>query len=249
MIKNIPKNYLLKPTESLLVDGFSDKRYVLKIRDLPLNQKPREKLSKLGSSNLSSAELLAIIFEKGTKKEDVLSMANRVIREYGENALIKSLSVSDIVSNLSLPKNKSMQLVALSELGRRFFGNSKGKRVVLRTPKQVFEYLKDMGSLSKEHVRGLYLNTHYELIHDETITIGVVDANIIHPREVFNPAIQHGAVAVIIAHNHPSGKVEPSKADLEVTKQILESGKILGITVLDHVIIGNNCFTSLISNQ
>lgn len=240
--------YSLKPTEDLFIDGSINKQYILRVRDLPSNQKPREKLSQSGASNLSSAELLAIIFEKGTKKEGVLSMANRVIKEYGENALMKSVNVADVVSNLSLPKNKSMQLIAVAELGRRFFGNTKGKRVVLRTPKQVFEYLKDMRDLSKEHVRGLYLNAHYELIYDETITIGVVDANIIHPREVFNPAIQHGAVAVIIAHNHPSGKVNPSKADREVTKQLVEAGKILGISVLDHVIIASKGFTSLISN-
>jgi DNA repair protein RadC len=104
---------------------------------------------------------------------------------------------------------------------------------------------KNMEQLSKEHLRGLYLNTHFKLIHDEVISIGTINANIVHPREVFKPAIEYGAAAVIVAHNHPSGVVKPSDADIEVTKQLAAVGSVIGIPLIDHVIIGRGKYASI----
>lgn len=221
------------------------KRYVLRLRDLPLEDKPREKLIKYGPSVLSINELLAIVLNVGTKKEEVMAMTNRILKEYGEKAIINQTDPKKVMEALDIPLVKSCQVIACFELGRRFFQTNKGRPVTLRTAKQVYEYLKDMRDLPKEHLRGLYLNSHYRLLHDEVIAIGSVTANIIHPREVFKPALEFSASAVILAHNHPSGNTKPSESDIQITKQIIEAGKILGIDLLDHVIIAKNKFVSV----
>ena len=119
------------------------------------------------------------------------------------------------------------------------------KPITIRTAAQVYAYLKDMQKLPKEHLRGLYLDSHYQLIHDEIISIGSLTSNIIHPREVFRPALEYSASAVILAHNHPSGIAKPSEADIMITRQIVEAGKILGISLLDHVVIAKDKFQSV----
>lgn len=220
------------------------KKYDLKIRDLPDTDKPREKLISQGPAALSTAELLAVILNTGTKNEDVIHMSERIIKEYGERALINHRDALAISKDLNIPLIRAAQVVAVGELGRRFF-QKKGGNAMVRTAKDAYEYLSDMQQLDKEHLRGLYLNNHYRVIHDEVISIGTVDANLIHPREVFKPALEYGAVAIILAHNHPSGIIKPSDADREVTRQIIEAGKIMGITVLDHIIIGKGKFTSI----
>lgn len=224
------------------------KKYVLTIRDLPQEEKPREKLLKLGVQSLTSQELLAIVLNTGTKKEGVLEMSGRVLKEYGEKALMGKVDPKKFSEDLGIPLVKATQIVASLELGRRFFEKKNGHAPVVRTAKDVYDYLVDMRSLPKEHLRGLYLNSHYKVIHDEVVSIGTIDANIIHPREVFRPALEYGAVAVILAHNHPSGNPKPSEADIQITKQIVEAGNIMGIKVLDHVIICNDKFVSVPSD-
>jgi DNA repair protein RadC len=138
-----------------------------------------------------------------------------------------------------------MQIVAVGELGRRFFRKQKNGAAVIRTARDVYGYTVDMRALPKEHLRGLYLDAHYQVIHDETLSIGTIDANLIHPREVFRPALAHAAAAVVLVHNHPSGIVTPSEADCVVTQQIAAAGKILGIELIDHVIITDDTFISI----
>jgi DNA repair protein RadC len=239
------QQYKITDSHKFLDTDAVTKKYVLTIRDLPNEEKPREKFLKLGASSLSSQELLAIVLNTGTKKEGVLEMSGRVLKEYGERALVGKIDPKKFSTDLDIPLIKSLQIVACAELGRRFFEKKNGHAPVVRTPKDIYEYLADMRTLPKEHLRGLYLNAHYKLIHDEVISIGTIDANIIHPREVFRPALEYGAVALILAHNHPSGNVKPSEADIQITKQIVEAGKIMGIKVLDHVIICKDKFASV----
>lgn len=222
------------------------KTYVLKLRDLPVEEKPREKLIKHGSTSLSVAELLAVILNVGTKKEDVLAMSRRLLKEYGDSVIINQKDPKKVSELLQIPIAKACQVVACFELGRRFFKTPDGGApIVIRTANQVYDYLKDMRDLPKEHLRGLYLDSHYQLIHDEVISIGSLTSNIIHPREVFRPALEYSATALILAHNHPSGIVAPSEADIVITKQIVEAGKILGISLLDHVVITKTKFESV----
>lgn len=236
--------YKVKDTDLLLDDP--GKTYALRFRDLPVEEKPREKLVEHGASVLSVGELLAVVFGVGTKKEDVLTMANRVLKEYGEKAILHEKDPKKISTSLGIPLSKACQLVASFEIGRRFFKRPRlGKPEFLRTAKQVYEYLKDMRDLPKEHLRGLYLDQHFRLVHDEVISIGSLSANLVHPREVFKPALNATAAAVILAHNHPSGSAAPSDADITITRQLVEAGRILGIQVIDHVIVTEKTFSSI----
>ncbi|MBI2099897.1 MAG: DNA repair protein RadC [Candidatus Vogelbacteria bacterium] len=222
-----------------------EKQYILTIRDLPNEDRPREKLLTRGPSALSPKELLAIVLEKGTRKEGVLSMTERIVREYGERNVFANTDVKKLAEDLGLPLGKAMQIVAVGELGRRFFRKERNGAVVIRTAKDVFEYTADMRLLKKEHLRGLYLNAHYQLVHDEVISIGTVDANVVHPREVFRPALACSAAAVILVHNHPSGVLKPSAEDTRVTKQIKEAGALIGVELVDHVIVTNEGYVSV----
>jgi len=243
MSKSKPTPYRLQSNEAILDNA--DRKYILRVRDLPVEDRPREKLLECGISALNTAELLAVVLNTGTTKEEIMSMTHRIVKEYGEQIITSETEPRVIAKNFDLPIGKACQIAACFELGRRFFKKSSNGQSVVHTAKQVFEYLKDMGDLTKEHLRGLYLNSHYRVIHDEVISIGSLTANIVHPREVFRPALEYSAAAVIIAHNHPSGGVKPTDSDIEITKQLVESGRILGIDLLDHVIIGKNKFASL----
>ena len=241
------KLYSQSSSGDLVLDNDGpEKKYVLRLRDLPADEKPREKMVKYGPSVLSLAELFAVVLNVGTKKEEVLAMSRRLLKEYGDSAIVDQRDPEKMSELLGIPIGKACQAVACFEIGRRMFKTPDGKRpLTLRTASQVFEYLKDMQDLPKEHLRGLYLDAHYQLIHDEVVSIGTMTSNIIHPREVFRPALEHSASAVILAHNHPSGVAKPSEADIAITRQIVEAGKILGIGLLDHVIIAKGAFESV----
>jgi len=219
--------------------------YVLRVRDLPKEQKPREKLAAYGPSQLQVAELVAIILGVGTTKEDVLAMSERILKEYGEKAIIQETDPHKLSLALNIPLTKACRLIASFELGRRYFTKRSGRAVYVRNAHQAYQYFKGMGALKKEQLRGLYLNSRYQVIHDELISVGSLTANIVHPREVFQPALEHGAVALILAHNHPSANLRPSQADVEVTQQLISAGKLLGIDVLDHLIVTERSFKSI----
>lgn len=238
-----PKPYTLADTDMVIGEG--DTHYVLRVRDLPIEDKPREKLLALGPGELTHAELIAILLGVGTRKEEVFTMSHRILREYGERAIINEKDPQRLADSLEIPLAKACQIVASFELGRRFYQNKAGKPVFVRTAKQAFEHLKSMGDLQKEQLRGLYLNSRYQVIHEEVVSIGSLTANIVHPREVFQPALEHGAVAIIVAHNHPSGNAEPTADDIDATQQLIAAGKVLGIDLLDHLIITSDTYISL----
>jgi len=229
-----------------MVIGEGDTQYILRVRDLPVEDKPREKLLTLGPAELSHAELVAVLLGVGTRKEEVFSMSHRILREYGERAIVNEKDPQRLAESLEIPLAKACQIVASFELGRRFYQNKSGKPVFVRTTQQAFDHLRSMSNLQKEQLRGLYLNSRYQVIHEEVISIGSLTANIVHPREVFQPALEYGAVAVIVAHNHPSGSLEPTTDDIQATHQLAAAGKVLGIDLLDHLIIASDTFRSLI---
>jgi DNA repair protein RadC len=243
--------YALKESDLFLVHGQSEeakqqgRHYVIKIKDLPENDKPREKLVHQGPLTLSLQELLAIVLTTGTKKENVLEMVNRLIKDYGKKALLAETDAGKMAAEFDIPLIKACQIIAVGELGRRFYERSETGLAVIRTAKDVHDYVKDMADLPKEHLRGIYLDTHNRVIHDEVISIGTINTNIVHPREVFRPALEYNAAAVVLAHNHPSGVLEPSTADVEVTKQLIVAGKMIGINLFDHVIVARGGFESI----
>ncbi len=219
------------------------------IKPLPRQNMPREMLASQGPDVLKNAELLAIIFGTGYKQENVLELASRILKEYGSKAITRERSVARLMGELGLPKVKASQIIACFELGRRFYQEDTSRMPTIRGADDVFNYLKDIQNAKKEIVRGLYLNVRNKLIHDEVISIGTLSENVAHPREVFGPAFEFSAAGVIIAHNHPSGDVNPSDKDKSVTQQLINAGKIIDIILVDHVIVGNSSYFSFKEKQ
>ncbi len=216
----------------------------LKIKDFPLEERPRERLIKLGPKALSTGELLAIILRTGNKKENVLELSNRLIKEYSLQTLSR-LRISRLKKTLGIGETKACQLIACFELGKRRAFLKNGNKAI-NCAKDIAEFLMpELSNLKKEHFVGLFLDSRKKIIKHETIFIGSLDSSIIHPREIFKIALEESAAAIILVHNHPSGDPDPSIEDIEVTKQIAEAGNVLGVQVLDHVIIGNNRYISL----
>lgn len=236
--------YAVKDNDLIFTE--TDKQYVLRVKDMPEDDRPRERMIKSGPADLSVAELVAILWGVGNRNEDVLAMAKRTLREYGEKAIASELRPQRLSESAEISLGKACQIVASLELGRRFYARqSSGRPVHIRNAKQSYQYLKDIANSQKEQLRGLYLNSRYRIVHDEVISIGSLTSNVVHPREVFQPAIERGAVAVILAHNHPSGQLEPTTADIHITEQLIAAGKVLGIELLDHLVITPGQYVSI----
>mgnify|MGYP005750853877 FL=1 len=218
----------------------------LLIKDYPVTERPRERLLKDGPSSLSNHELLAILLRTGTKKESVLQMANRLLTKFEGLRLLKDASVNEITSIKGIGDAKALQIIAAIELGRRIHRLQYEDRYIIRSPEDAANYvMEEMRFLTQEHFVCLYLNTKNQVIHQQTVFIGSLNASIVHPREVFKEAFRRSAASFICLHNHPSGDPGPSREDIEVTKRLNECGKLIGIELLDHLIIGDQKFVSL----
>lgn len=228
--------------------GGSIKQYPLRVRDLPDEEKPREKIAHAGVRSLSIAELLAVVLQIGTKNEDVLQMSKRIIREYGNIAISNETNPEKISKDLQIPLLKASQVVACVEIGRRLFKKNDMGLAVIRNAHDAYEFLTEIRNLPKEQLCGLYLDTHNRVIHNETISIGTINSSIVHPREVFKPALEYGAASIVLVHNHPSGVLEPSQSDIKITRQLIEAGRIIGIHLMDHIIVSKKGFVSIQEN-
>ncbi|MEK7594344.1 MAG: DNA repair protein RadC [Patescibacteria group bacterium] len=237
-----PQSYKIEDHDLVFAEA---SQYVLRVRDMPNSDRPREKMLQAGATSLTVAELISIVWGVGSRKEDVLAMARRTLQEYGEKTIGSELNPERLSQTADIPLTKACQIVASLELGRRFYAKRDGRSAHVRNAKQAHVIMKDIGFSQKEQLRGLYLNSRYQVVHDEIISVGSLTSNIVHPREVFQPAIEHSAVAVILAHNHPSGRLEPSRADISITEQLLRAGQVLGIELLDHLIIARTKYLSI----
>ncbi|WP_273851139.1 RadC family protein [Guptibacillus spartinae] len=216
------------------------------IRDYPEEERPRERLVKEGPETLSNQELLAIILRTGTKQESVLQLSYRIIQYFEGLRLLKDASIEELTSLNGVGTAKAVQLIAAMELGRRVSRLQMEERYTIRSPEDGANYvMEDMRFLSQEHFVCLYLNTKNQVLHRQTVFVGSLNASIVHPREVFREAFRRSAASLICFHNHPSGDPTPSREDIEVTKRLAECGKMLGIDMLDHIIIGDQKFISL----
>jgi DNA repair protein RadC len=215
----------------------------LTIADMPLVTRPREKLIKYGPDRLSNAELLAVILRTGSKGENVLVLAARILRTITFEHLPHTTR-DDLQCISGIGSTKACALLAGIELGKRIYEHKKIGIGQLLSPQDVFDALKDIRDSKKEHFVVFFLDTRNQQIKREIISIGTINASLVHPREVFEPAVKHLAVQVILAHNHPSGDLDPSEEDLEVNRRLCEAGQILGIEVLDHVIVTRTAFRS-----
>ncbi|WP_235879533.1 RadC family protein [Robertmurraya siralis] len=218
----------------------------LMIRDFPEGERPRERFEQSGPASLSNHELLAILLRTGTKEESVLQLSNRLLTNFEGLRLLKDATLDEITAIKGIGKAKAIQVLAAVEIGRRISNLSYDDRYIIRSPEDGANYvMNDMRFLAQEHFVCLYLNTKNQVLHKKTIFIGSLNASIVHPREVFKEALRRSSASVICLHNHPSGDPTPSREDIEVTKRLVEAGKIIGIEILDHLIIGENKFVSL----
>lgn len=216
------------------------------IRDVHWEDRPRERLLNYGPESLSNPELLAILLRTGTKSESVLHLANRLLNQFEGLYGLKDASIEELTSIRGIGKAKAVQIIAAIELGRRINNLQFQDRYVIKSPEDGANYvMNDMRFLSQEHFVVAYLNTKNQVIHRQTIFIGSLNASIVHPREVFKEAFRRSAASIICFHNHPSGDPQPSREDIEVTKRLVECGKLLGIEVLDHLIIGDKKYVSM----
>lgn len=215
-----------------------------KIKSLPLHLRPREKLLAKGPSNLTDRELLAILLRTGRAGQSALDIAGNILSRHKITHLL-DVTLDDLKQVKGVEIGKATTILAAFELTRRATGAFDNSLPMISSPQDALDQLTELRHLKKEHFVVLYLNARNQLIHKETISVGTLTSSLVHPREVFEPAIRHLAASIMLAHNHPSGESEPSQEDIEITNMILESGRILGVNLLDHLIITDKGFYSL----
>lgn len=216
------------------------------LRDVPTEERPRERMLQHGAQALSNAELLAILLRTGTFSESAVGLAHRVLMESGNLRNLTDLSTDQLTSIKGIGTAKALQIKAGIELGRRLARSSMEQTVKIRSPKDAADYMmEDMRYLQKEHFVCLFLNTKNQVLAEETLSMGSLNASIVHPREVFRAAIKRSSASIICLHNHPSGDPSPSPEDVELTRRLVQAGELIGIEVLDHVIIGDRRYVSL----
>jgi len=215
----------------------------VKIKDISLDNRPRERLIKQGINVLSDAELLALILKTGNKNENVIDMSNRLISKFGFDKL-SECSLKELEEIKGIGTAKACEIVALFELNKRHsYSKVQGKPI--KNSKDVYDYcISRLPFTDREQFMILHLDTKNKIVKDEIISVGTLNGSIAHPREVFKSAIKESSNAIILVHNHPSGDPNPSDEDLEITKRLIDSGELLNIKVLDHVIIGKNNYWS-----
>lgn len=216
----------------------------LRVSDLPRGVRPREKMMQGGPRRLSHVELIAVILGTGTRKENVLKVAERLIRRYGVGAM-PSLTVKEWMANPGVGNAHACRLAALFELSRRVTKAASQEAPRISTPKEVYAQVRELGTAKKEHLLGLYLDSQNHLLARETISIGSLNTTRTHPREILQPAIAHLALGFILVHNHPSGTLVPSSDDVEFTRAISRAGELMGIPLYDHIIVSREGFISL----
>ncbi|KUO69156.1 MAG: hypothetical protein APF77_23510 [Clostridia bacterium BRH_c25] len=216
------------------------------IKELPAEERPRERLARHGAAVLSNAELLAILLRTGTKNESAISLAHRIlIQEQGLRYLVDS-DVKQLSCINGIGQAKASQIKAAIELGKRLAAFELGVDKPVKCPQDVVDLLmEEMRYLKKEHMKLILLNIKCNLISVEEVSVGSLNASIVHPREVFNPAIKKSSASIIMVHNHPSGDPTPSSEDAAITSRIDEAGKLIGIELVDHIIIGDGKYISM----
>lgn len=217
------------------------------IREMPSSERPRERLAKHGASSLKTSELLAILFRTGNRKLSALDLAEKILGEYGSLRTMARASIKELQQHKGIGLAKSVEIQAAFELGKRLALESGLDSPAIKSAKDVADLMMpEMQSLDREHFKILLLNTKNRLVQDPyTVSIGSLNASVVHPRECFRPAIAAQAASIILVHNHPSGDIEPSEEDMSLTRRLMSAGDVIGIKVLDHVIIGGNRFLSL----
>jgi len=215
------------------------------IKEMPADLRPRERLLAAGVQALSNAELLAILLRTGTKSETAIDLACNILSRPEGLRYLAEASLEELQKQKGIGLAKAAELKAALELGRRLAALTLS-RIIIKSPQDVANLLMDeMRYLDRENFRTVSLNTKNRVLGIDSVSVGSLNSSLVHPREVFKNPIRRSSAAIILVHNHPSGDPTPSQEDIQVTRRLVEAGRILGIEVLDHLIIGDGCFTSL----
>ena len=214
-------------------------QYKLRIEDMAAEERPSNRLMSSGATSLSNAELLSIILKSGSVAENAINLSQRILSQFDLKQL-SAINAPQLMKIHGIKSGKAFQIVACFELARRLETFDSSSKFKINSPEDVYRRLYPaMRESKKEHFVELCLDTKNQIIREDTISIGSLNANVVHPREVFRTALIESAAHIIVAHNHPSGDPTPSREDIDITKKLVETGKIMGIDVLDHVIIGD----------
>lgn len=211
----------------------------------PEEHDPWKTIWNQGPESLSDVDLLALVIGEDSIPDTLRHTCKKMLLQYGSVTLAHEKSPKTLVESFGLNRQQAIRLVAAFELGKRFLSSSNLSDTILTSADDVFNYLKDMGTLKKEHLRGLYVDARGKLLLDDVLAIGSLTTSTVHPRDVFVPALESAATAVILAHNHPSGDPKPSTEDIHLTKQLKEAGQLLGIDIVDHIIISGSSYLSM----
>jgi DNA repair protein RadC len=221
-------------------------KYVYRITDLAADERPRERLAKLGPQALSSAELLAILLRVGVPGENAVQVGQRLLQTFGGLTGLHRATFDEVRAQHGIGEAKAAQIKAAIELGRRLMVESPEERPAINSPAEAAALVQyEMSGLEQEHLRVILLDTRNHVLGIEEVYKGSVNSSQVHIGEVFKPAIRRNAPAIIVIHNHPSGDPTPSPDDVAVTRAILQAGKLLDIDVLDHMVIGQGRWVSL----
>ncbi|MBF2056216.1 MAG: DNA repair protein RadC [Cyanobacterium sp. T60_A2020_053] len=230
--------------------------YHLRIADLPLNERPRERLLEVGAKNLTTAELIALLLGtgQGKGKLSAVGLAQYILNQLSENQrdpldVLREISPIELMNIPGIGPAKATTILAGVELGKRTFQFRPSARAIIDSPQSAAAaFSHELMWQSQERFAVLFLDSKNSLISTQIITVGIINETLVHPREVFREAIRQSATNIIIAHNHPSGNLEPSPEDMQLTKQLLSASEIIGIPILDHLIIGNGNHHSMREN-
>jgi DNA repair protein RadC len=215
----------------------------MKIKDLPLHERPREKLITKGVENVKDYDLLAILLRTGREGKNVIEISKQILQDFPMKKLLQ-LTYDELTKVKGIDIGKACTLLAAFELTKRALDVNDTHLPLIHSIQQVVDQVSDIRLHKKEHFIALYLNARHQLVHKETISIGTVNLSVVHPRELFEPAIRCCAVEIVLVHNHPSGNPEPSDADSALTRKMMEVGQLMGIHIVDHVIVTKNSFFS-----
>lgn len=218
----------------------------LTLKEYPAELKPREKLDKYGVGTLEDREILAILLTTGTRNKTALEIADQVLIKHKGLRGIWDISLEELSSIDGIGIAKASRIISAIELAKRISLKASEYKPTIKSPEDVANLLMEkMSYLDREHFKVILLNTKGQVIKCETISIGTLNSSLVHPRELFKIAIRRSAASIILVHNHPSGDTSPSKEDIQVTRRIIDAGKLLDIKVLDHIIFGGKKFLSL----
>lgn len=219
--------------------------YILKIKDIPKSERPRERLIKYGVENLSNEDLLSIIIKTGTKEYSVKTISQIILNELKDIKNLKNVTLNKLTNIKGIGKVKAIELLASIELGKRVFEEEKKIKIKLNNSSIIYEYFKDkLKNEKQENFYAIYLDSKSNLISYKLLFKGTLNSSCVHPREIFKYAHLESAYSIIVMHNHPSGDPTPSKEDEKTTKTLMEIGKLMSIPVVDHIIFGKDNYFS-----